>query len=366
MRYSLSFVRCHAIVQKTVGIAKDKSGNAMQTGAEHIELAVPESRSGKRLDQVLADLLPGRSRAFIRKIFDRGEALADGLPAKPAQKVKAGQIINLTIPAAEPLEAKPEDLPLDILYEDEHLLVLNKRPGMVSHPSQGHREGTLVNALLHHYGEALSAIGGVLRPGIVHRLDKDTSGCLVAAKTDAAHAGLMRQFMNREITKIYLALTEGAPKPQSGTIEGNIGRSTRDRKLHAMLKTGGRPSLTVYRTLENYGALALVECRLLTGRTHQARVHMAHAGAPILCDREYGRREAYTDGDAHAALALMTKGEKLPSRAGQGHVLLARQGLHAARLQFRHPAAEEEMSFEAPFPDDMASVLEPFRKARNA
>ncbi len=331
---------------------------------ERVDALVPEELAGGRLDQVLAEMLPGRSRAFIRKAFDRGGALADGVPAKPSQKVRAGQRIELLIPPAEALEARPEDLPLDILHEDDDILVLDKRPGIVVHPSQGHREGTLVNALLHHYGERLSAIGGVLRPGIVHRLDRDTSGCLVVAKNDAAHAGLMRQFMERAVGKTYLALTEGAPKPAAGKVEGNIGRSTRDRKLHAMLKTGGRHSLTEYRTLENYGAVALVECRLLTGRTHQARVHMAHAGSPVLCDREYGLRAAYTDGDVRAAIALMTRGEALPVRAGQGRALLGRQGLHAAALRFRHPANGAEVCFEAPVPADMLAVLEAFRKAR--
>lgn len=335
-----------------------------QAGGEHKRLVVTEELSGTRLDRAVAELLPGRSRAFVKKLFDRGAIHMDGDPAKPAQKVRAGQVIDVFIPEPETLAAEAEDLPLDILYEDDDIIVVNKRPGMVAHPSQGHRDGTLVNALLHHYGDSLSAIGGVLRPGIVHRLDRDTSGCLVAAKNDAAHAGLMRQFMAREVGKTYLALTEGAPKPPLGRVEGNMGRSTRDRKVHAMLRTGGRHSLTEYRTLENYGMVALVECRLFTGRTHQARVHMAFVGAPILCDRDYGRREVFTDGDVRAALACMCRGEKPPARAGQGAVILDRQALHAMELGFRHPASGQSLHFTAELPADMLSVLAPFRAVR--
>ncbi len=333
-------------------------------GEERLVLAVPDDLAGRRLDHALARLLPDRSRAFIRKLFEQGLVRLDGEDAKPARKVKPGQAVLLHIPAATPLEAEAEDIPLRVLFEDDDILVLDKAPGIVAHPSQGHRGGTLVNALLHHYGDSLSAIGGVLRPGIVHRLDRDTSGCLVAAKNDAAHAGLMRQFMEREVTKIYLALTEGAPKPAEGRVEGNMGRSTRDRKVHAMLKTGGRHSLTLYKTVENYGAVALVECRLLTGRTHQARVHLASVGAPVLCDRDYGRRERFTDGDVRAALAWMLRGERIPATAGQGRTLLERQGLHAWQLGFRHPGTGEALHFTAPLPADMAAALEPFRAAR--
>jgi 23S rRNA pseudouridine1911/1915/1917 synthase len=253
-----------------------------------------------------------------------------------------------------------------VLYEDEALVVIDKRPGMVAHPSQGHREGTLVNALLHHYGDSLSGIGGVLRPGIVHRLDRDTSGCLVAAKTDAAHAGLMRQFMERGVEKIYLAVTDGPPRPAEGKVEGNIGRSSSDRKRHAMLKRGGRYSLTHYRTLENYGLIALVECRLMTGRTHQARVHLAHAGAPVLCDREYGRREIFTERQALRAAGAFRSGRAEGPDAPGGAVLLARQALHAWRLSFRHPLSGRELRFEAPLPADMLAALAPLRAARAA
>ncbi len=340
------------------------SENAPCQPEKRLTFAVPPELAGKRLDQALSALLPDHSRAFIKKLFDQGAVDLTPGAAKPAARVKGGETIRVFIPQAVPLEATPENLPLDVLYEDDHLIVVNKRPGMVAHPSPGHPDGTLVNALLHHYGSSLSGIGGVLRPGIVHRLDKDTSGCLAAAKNDAAHRDLIRQFMGREVEKIYLALTDGVPRPVEGKVEGNIGRSRRDRKLHAMLKTGGRHSLTRYRTLENYGAVALVECRLLTGRTHQARVHLAHLGSPVLCDRDYGRREVFGSRDLAAALELFRRGERGSVGNGTGEVLLSRQGLHAWRLGFRHPADGRELSFEAPLPADMLSLLEPFREAR--
>lgn len=338
--------------------------NHPEPEGERLFLAVPPEQAGCRLDQALACLLPGRSRAFIKKLFDCGAVALEGRAAKPALKIKGGEHIELFIPEAEPLAAEPEDLPLDVLYEDDDLIVVNKRPGMVAHPSQGHRDGTLVNALLHHYGDSLSGIGGVLRPGIVHRLDKDTSGCLVAAKNDATHRALIQRFMEREVEKTYLAVTDGVPKPVSGKVEGNIGRSRADRKLHAMLSSGGRASLTHYRTRENYGVLALVECRLMTGRTHQARVHLAHVGAPVLCDKDYGRRAVYTSGDARADVAVFREGRAAPPGARPGTVLLDRQALHAWRLSFHHPARGELLEFEAPMPKDMAAVLEPFRAAR--
>lgn len=333
-------------------------------GGERFEFSIPAGMAGERLDQALSGLMPERSRAFIRKLFDAGSVSLADAAAKPALRVRTGQRVSVFVPEARPLEIEAQELPIDVLYEDDDLVVIDKRPGMVAHPSQGHRDGTLVNALLHHYGESLSEIGGVLRPGIVHRLDRDTSGCLVAAKNDRAHAGLMRQFMEREVRKTYLAITEGQPKPPSGRVEGNMGRSTRDRKKHAMVNRGGRHSLTEYRTLENYGLIALVECRLFTGRTHQARVHMSHVGAPILCDAEYGKRAVFREGDLAFALSMMTTGGGDRKLLNSGKVILERQALHAWSLSFTHPSTGEALSFEAPFPADMLAVLEPFRKAR--
>ncbi|MCC8115786.1 MAG: RluA family pseudouridine synthase [Planctomycetes bacterium] len=325
---------------------------------------MPADQAGQRLDQTLARELPGISRTYLKKLFDHGDVRIAEAVVKPSMKLKGGELVEVHVPAPEPLAAVAEDIPLDILYEDDDIVVLNKRPGIVTHPSQGHQSGTLVNALLHHYADSLSGIGGVIRPGIVHRLDMDTSGCLVAAKNDPAHAGLMEQFMTREVEKIYIAITEGSPRPLSGTVEGNIGRSVRNRKLHTMMKSGGRRSLTRYETVENYGAVAVVECRLETGRTHQARVHLAHVGSPVLCDKDYGRRSVLTEGEVSRALSLYRHSEAR-GVFPPGGVVLDRQALHAARLSFRHPCRDERLSFEAPLPDDMVRVLAPFRQARD-
>lgn len=334
---------------------------------ERLSLFIPVELAGKRFDHALSELLPDRSRAFLRKLLDNGGVAVDGAVPKPSRPVRGGERVEVAIPDPEPMEATPEALPLDILYEDEAIVVVNKRPGMVAHPSQGHRGGTLVNALLHRYADSLSGIGGVLRPGIVHRLDKDTSGCLAAAKSDAAHRNLIEQFMDRNVSKTYLAITDGCPRPAEGRVEGNIGRSRSDRKRHAMLKSGGRHSLTLYRTLENYSAVALVECDLKTGRTHQARVHLAHLGSPVLCDRDYGRWETFTTRDLTAALSVFRLGKVEPAAAvSPARPLLERQALHAWRLAFDHPVDGRRLEFEAPLPADMLAVLEPFREARRA
>ncbi len=334
--------------------------------AERREIAIDDDMAGERLDQALARLLPERSRAYVKKLLDAGLVTLSGKAAKPSLKVRAGDRVVVDIPEATPLEATPEDIPLDVLYEDDDIIVLDKRPGIVAHPSQGHRDGTLVNALLHHYGDSLSEIGGVLRPGIVHRLDQDTSGCLVAAKTDAAHAALMQQFMERDVEKVYLAITDGVPRPVEGKVEGNIGRRANDRKRHGMLPRGGRHSLTFYRTVENYGLVALVECRLMTGRTHQARVHLAHRGAPVLCDKDYGRREVFTERELRRAVEVFCHGHSDMPSGPSGAVVLDRQALHAWRLAFRHPRDGRELRFEAPIPADMLTVLTPLRGARAA
>ncbi|MCC8181021.1 MAG: RluA family pseudouridine synthase [Planctomycetes bacterium] len=338
-----------------------------QGGGDTVTLTVPPELAGARLDKALATLLPDRSRAFVQKLLERQLVLVDSVAAKPALRLRGGETLRVEIPAPTALDLAPQNIPLDVLYEDSDIVVINKRPGMVAHPSQGHSDGTLVNALLHHYGDSLSGIGGVIRPGIVHRLDQDTSGCLVAAKHDEAHRSLIQQFMEREVEKIYLAITDGLPKPLSGKVEGQIGRSHKDRKRHAMLRSGGRHSLTVYQTLENYGVVALVRCDLKTGRTHQARVHLAHLNAPVLCDKEYGRRHFFTRQDVDIAVSLYRYGEVRPQYAANSRsnpILLDRQALHAWRLGFAHPVTGAPLSFEAPLPDDMLAVLEPLRQAR--
>lgn len=333
---------------------------------EWLDLSASEAgnHAGQRVDQALAVLMPEHSRAYVRKLLDDGFVRIGDERPKPSRRLKAGEAIRIFLPAPEPLDVQAEDLPLDVLYEDADIVVINKRPGMVAHPSVDHSSGTLVNALLHHYGADLSGIGGVVRPGIVHRLDKDTSGCLVAAKNDAAHRGLIEQFMGREVEKIYLAITDGIPKPVSGTVEGQIGRDPRNRKFHALLKNGGRHSLTHYVTVENYGLVALVECVLKTGRTHQARVHLASVGAPVLCDGDYGRRETFTAADLHRTEQVFRYGAEREAFSGVPKPLLQRQALHAWKLAFRHPVSGAALVFEAQLLPDMLAILQPLRALR--
>ena len=290
------------------------------------EFRVDAHAAGERLDRFLATQLPHLSRSRLQTLIKQGHATLEGKPAKPGEKVRRGAVVALTEPPAEPSLLEPEDIPLDILFEDADLLVINKPPGLVVHPAAGHSRHTLVHALLAHC-TSLSGIGGEQRPGIVHRLDKDTSGCLVVAKTDAAHRHLSRQFAGRSVTKIYLALVQGyfAGK-RSGSIEGLIGRHPVDRKKMAMLERGGRTSRTSWRVSQELaGVGTLVECTLHTGRTHQIRVHLKHLGHPLLGDALYA-----------------------PRLAGQ----YARQMLHAWKLGFAHPRTGEVMEFCSPVPED--------------
>jgi 23S rRNA pseudouridine1911/1915/1917 synthase len=303
------------------------------------EFRVDAHAAGDRLDRFLAAQLPHLSRSRLQTLIKQGHATLDGKPAKPGEKVRRGALVALTEPPAEPSQLEPEDIPLNILFEDADLLVLNKPPGLVVHPAAGHSRHTLVHALLGH-GAALSGIGGEQRPGIVHRLDKDTSGCLVVAKTDAAHAHLSRQFAGRSVTKIYLALVQGYFAGQrSGTIEGLIGRHPVDRKKMAVLTRGGRASRTAWRVTQDLpGVGSVVECTLHTGRTHQIRVHLKHLGHPLLGDPLYAPRLV-------------------------GHY--PRQMLHAWRLGFKHPRTGEAMHFSSPLPEDfiLAGVRLPMEEA---
>ena len=268
----------------------------------------------------------------------RGAVLTDA-----SAKALAGDY-QILIPPPAPADPQPEAIPLSILYEDADLIVVEKPPGMAVHPAPGNETGTLVNALLHHCGASLSGIGGVARPGIVHRIDKETSGVLVAAKSDAAHQGLSKLFATHDIDRVYVALVRGAPTPVSGTIQSRLGRSTHDRKKIAVLKTGGREAITHYRTERTFGppgkpTAARISCQLETGRTHQIRVHMASKGTPCLGDPVYG--SGPPAGPVREAVA----------EAG-----LKRQALHAAVLGFVHPVTGERLRFESPLPADMAQL----------
>ncbi|MFI4987093.1 MAG: RluA family pseudouridine synthase [Alphaproteobacteria bacterium] len=306
------------------------------------QVAAAAEHAGMRLDAFLALALPALSRSRLKRLILEGCVRSAGKAAcAPAAKVKAGQIFTILVPAS--VEARPaaQALPLAVVYEDQHLIVIDKPAGLVVHPAAGNADRTLVNALLAHCGASLSGIGGVRRPGIVHRLDKDTSGLMVAAKTDAAHAGLAAQFAAHSVERAYRTLVWGVPRPRSGEIAGNIGRSPHNRKKMAVLARGGKPALTRYRVLAAYGGIAsLLECRLSTGRTHQIRVHLAALGHPVMGDPAYGR----TTPGRRAAL---------PPAASAALEALGRQALDAYLLGFEHPVSREKLRFEKDIPSDI-------------
>lgn len=292
-----------------------------------------------RLDKALADA-SGLSRERIKALLEEGRITLDGKSvAQPSLKPAAGAAFTIAVPAAIPAEAQAQDIPLVVVFEDEHLIVVDKPAGLVVHPAAGNLDGTLVNALLHHCRGQLSGIGGVARPGIVHRIDKDTSGLLVVAKTDAAHEGLARQFADHSIERAYLALVAGVPSPLAGTVRGAIARSTANRRKMALVEDGrGKHAVTHYRTLEPLGQAALVECRLETGRTHQVRVHMVSIGHGLLGDPVYGRTPA-------------------PLRPLLAAHHFHRQALHAAELGFLHPVSGERIHLTSMAPADMNRLL---------
>ena len=294
---------------------------------------------GQRLDKALAEA-SGLSRERIKALMREGRVTLDGkVAAQASHKPAAGSAFAITIPAVTPDEAQPEDIPLNVVFEDEHLIVIDKPAGLVVHPAVGNYDGTLVNALLHHCQGQLSGIGGVARPGIVHRIDKDTSGLLVVAKSDVAHEGLARQFEDHTVERAYLALVAGNPLPPSGTVTGSIGRSNTNRKKMALVSEGrGKHAVTHFATLERFALAALVECRLETGRTHQVRVHMTSLGNPLLGDPAYGRTPT-----------------KLKPLLAEHK--FERQALHARVLGFIHPVTGAALRFESPLPADMAGLL---------
>ena len=294
-----------------------------------IELVVSANEAKVRLDQLLAKRLPEFSRSRLQQLIRDGFVRLNNETSRPRQIVRAGDRIELTEPPLEKIENLPERIPLEILFEDEDLIVINKPPGLVVHPGAGHREHTLVNALLNHC-PTLSGIGGKERPGIVHRLDKETSGCLVVAKNDAAHRELSKQFAERTVEKIYLALVAGKLRNVVGVIEEKIGRHPVHRKRMSATTSRGRAARTEYRVVRSSERASLVECRLHSGRTHQIRVHLHHLGHPVLGDKVYAPRLA----------------KDFP-----------RQMLHAWKLEFRHPRTQEWKSFEAPVPDDFNGAL---------
>jgi len=311
---------------------------------------VPEDKTGMRLDRFLADQLPEFSRSRLQALILEGHVSAYGkAESNPSAKVKGGPYV-VQIPPAIPAKPKPQEIPLDVVYEDEHLIVINKPVGLVVHPAVGNLDGTLVNALLAHCGASLSGIGGVSRPGIVHRLDKGTSGLMVAAKTDQAHRHLSEQFAEHSLERAYMAVVWGVPLPRSGMIDGNIGRSAANRKKMAVVKHGGKTALTHYRVDRVIGAGAsLVECRLSTGRTHQIRVHMASIGHPVVGDPVYG-------GGNPKRLRLAP----LPVReAIHAH---KNQALHAYLIGFKHPHTDEIMRFDIKLSQEINELISNLEK----
>lgn len=316
------------------------------------KIVVDKDCVGQRLDKFCVDFLPELSRERIKGLILTGGIRVKGLEKiKPSMKVEEGHVI--TCRPVEPVDAdpEPEDIPLDILYEDNDVIVLNKAAGMVVHPAAGNWTGTLVNALLYHCGDTLSGIGGVRRPGIVHRLDKDTSGAMLVAKNDHAHAHLSAQLADRTLSRIYTALVWDIPMPPAGKIDLALGRDHKNRLKQAVKRgeTAGRDAVTHYKILQKFGdAMALVECRLETGRTHQIRVHMQAKGHPLVGDPMYGAQKTL---QISRAMRLSETHDK------DALVNFPRQALHARRLAFIHPKTLEEMAFEAPMPRDISEIL---------
>ena len=321
---------------------------ASDQNASVIELEIPADVSPQRVDRYLAscqDLDLSRSR--IQRLFDDGLVTIDGRTAVKKQRIKGGETIVLTIPPTPQMHLEGEDIPIDIVYEDEHLAVVNKPPGMVTHPAAGNYRGTLVNAMIHHFGK-LSELGGSDRPGIVHRLDKETSGLLIVARNDSAFLALQKAVQAREVARSYLALVCGHMKDDSGTIDLPIGRSLKDRKKMIVTHHRSREAVTSYKLLDRYRSYDLLEVNLHTGRTHQIRVHLSHLGHPVFGDPDYGGRQKWHRG-------IFAPERLLAKRLLE---LMPRQALHAAHLEFTHPVTQEKLSLHRDPPADFQALLD--------
>jgi 23S rRNA pseudouridine1911/1915/1917 synthase len=328
-----------------------RTGGNDESGERRIRYTVAPEQAGLRLDLFLTGREIGLSRTQIGRAIDEGQVQVNKRPGRAGRKLKTGDEVTILLPEARPSNVLPEAIPLRILYEDASLLVIDKPAGMVVHPAAGHSGGTLVNALLHHCRD-LSGIGGVLRPGIVHRLDKGTSGLMVVAKSDEAHRGLAGQFKRHEVRKTYLALVYGEPKTDAGRIEAAVGRHPTDRKKMSTQSRRGRSAVTVWRVRERYGIAALLEVDIETGRTHQIRVHLTDLGYPVVGDRVYGGEgRIRTVGDPQARARMKA---------------LDHPALHAWRLAFAHPITGEKMPFSAPPPEDMAGLCAFLRERRKS
>jgi 23S rRNA pseudouridine1911/1915/1917 synthase len=310
-----------------------------------IQLEVSDEEHGSRLDAWLARRLPAHSRARFQALIAAGQVQVDGKRSRPALRLRAGQSVTVLIPDAQPATPQAEDIPLSVVHEDRHLLVVDKPAGLVVHPGAGRASGTLVNALLHRVRD-LSGVGGILRPGIVHRLDRGTSGLMVVAKDDLTHRALARQFAGRSVEKEYLALVLGVPARPQGQVTAAIGRDPVRRKRMSVRSARGREARTAWTRVEAFDGAALLRVRIFTGRTHQIRVHLASIGHPVAGDSTYGGERAPTARSAAHKAALRS---------------LTRPALHAARLAFEHPATGSRMAFESPLPSDLGSLIDILR-----
>ena len=295
-------------------------------------LTLTADREGERLDAFLARAVPELTRSAAQRLAEEGAITLSGRPVKKNYRTSPGDLLEAVLPDPEPVDVKPQNIPLDVVYEDRDVIVVNKPVGMVVHPAPGHPDGTLVNALLYHCGDSLSGINGALRPGIVHRIDRDTSGLIIAAKNDRAHLALAAQLQDHTLARVYEAVAVGGFREDAGTVDAPIGRHPVDRKKMAVDRKNGRPAVTHWAVLGRYSGYTHLECRLETGRTHQIRVHMASLGHPLLGDTVYGSNKPW------------------PGLAGQC--------LHARRLRFLHPATGAPVELECPLPDWFVRVLE--------
>ena len=293
-------------------------------------LTLTADRPGERADALLARLVPDLTRSAAQKLLERGAVTLNGGPARKNDRPAPGDVLEVVLPDPEPIDLVPQDIPLDVVYEDGDVIVVNKPVGLVVHPAPGHPDGTLVNALLYHCGTSLSGINGELRPGIVHRIDRDTSGLIIAAKNDRAHLALAAQLQDHSLARTYEAVAVGGLREDSGTVDAPIGRHPVDRKKMAIDRKNGREAITHWTVLARYPGYTHVECRLETGRTHQIRVHMAHLGCPLTGDFLYGRED---------------------------RALIGRPALHSAALELDHPLTGVRLRFAAPLPADMAALI---------
>jgi 23S rRNA pseudouridine1911/1915/1917 synthase len=322
---------------------------------EHYRYVVDPGQSMVRIDKYLAARIENVSRTRVQAAAQAGNILVNEIAVKPNYRVKPLDVIQILLPnPPREIELIPEDIPISIVYEDDDLIVVDKQAGMVVHPAYGNYSGTLINALMFHFRDLPLFQSGETRPGLVHRIDKNTSGLLVVAKNEYAHNRLARQFFNRTTGRRYVALVWGTPEPDEGTITGHVGRNVRDRTIMQVFPDGsqGKHAVTHYSVIEKFGYVSLIECRLETGRTHQIRVHMAWAGHPLFNDEEYG---------GHRILkgTTFTKYQQFVRNC---FTLLPRQALHARTLDFDHPVTGKRMSFESPIPEDMEAVIEKWRK----